>query len=66
MDRERAVRALNAMKAIGIIAEQVKPVLLNLLELFNWNWEHIEAEDYRALKDTYFDFKENQVVCARY
>lgn len=60
MDRERAVRAVNAMKAIGIIDEQVKPLLLNLLELFNWNWEHIEAEDYRALKDTYFDFKENQ------
>lgn len=63
-DDDRHVRAFGAMKALGIPNKESRQVLWNLLDVFEWNWEHIEAEDYRALKDAYFEFKENQSVCS--
>lgn len=62
MEKERALEAFSAMKDLGIPVKEVKPVLLNLLELFNFDWELIEAENYRALIDAYFNLKENKVV----
>ena len=59
--RERARCAFKATRALGIQDEEVKPVLLNLLKLFHMNWELIEAEDYRALIDAYFESKESKV-----
>lgn len=60
--RERASCAFKATRALGIRDEEVKPVLLNLLKLFDKNWELIEAEDYRALIDAYFESKESERV----
>lgn len=51
----RVDRAFRAMKALGISGEKVKPVLKNLLRLYNKNWDLIEAENYRALADAIFD-----------
>lgn len=63
--RERASCAFKATRALGIRDEEVKPVLLNLLKLFDKNWELIEAEDYRALIDAYFESKESEVDFAQ-
>lgn len=60
--RERARCAFKATRALGIQDEEVKPVLLNLLKLFHMNWELIEAEDYRALIDAYFELKESKTI----
>ncbi|CAK7341179.1 unnamed protein product [Dovyalis caffra] len=59
-DRERAHNAFKATRALGIPDKEVKPVLLNLFQLFDGNWEPIEAEDYRALIDAYFESKESK------
>ncbi|XP_011038472.1 PREDICTED: histone-lysine N-methyltransferase SUVR4 isoform X3 [Populus euphratica] len=60
-NRERASCAFKATRALGIRDEEVKPVLLNLLKLFDMKWELIEAEDYRALIDAYFESKESKM-----
>ncbi|KAH7571825.1 hypothetical protein ACOSQ2_014899 [Xanthoceras sorbifolium] len=60
--KERALKAFRATRGLGIPDEEVKPVLHDLLEVYGYNWEPIEAEDYRALIDAYFEFKENQGV----
>ena len=57
----RVVRAFRAMKVLGIPEEKVKPVLKNLLKLYEKNWELIEEENYRALADAIFDQEETQV-----
>lgn len=51
----RVDRAFRAMKALGISGEKVKPVLKNLLRLYNKNWDLIEEENYRVLADAIFD-----------
>ncbi|KAL7225074.1 hypothetical protein ACSBR1_020387 [Camellia fascicularis] len=56
----RVARAFRAMRSIGIIEEKVKPVLKNLLKLYDKNWELIEEENYRALADAIFDQEETQ------
>ncbi|KAI8012070.1 Histone-lysine N-methyltransferase SUVR4 [Camellia lanceoleosa] len=57
----RVTRAFRAMRSIGIIEEKVKPVLKNLLKLYDKNWELIEEENYRALADAIFDQEETRV-----
>ena len=57
----RVVRAFRAMKVLGIPEEKVKPVLKNLIKLYEKNWELIEEENYRALADAIFDQDEIQV-----
>ena len=57
----RVVRAFRAMKVLGIPEEKVKPVLKDLLKLYEKNWELIEEENYRALADAIFDQEETQV-----
>ncbi|XBJ04755.1 hypothetical protein VPH35_023647 [Triticum aestivum] len=51
----RARRAVKAMKLLGISREQTAPVLRRLVELYDDNWQLIEAESYRALADAIFD-----------
>lgn len=60
----RVDRAFRAMKALGISGEKVKPVLKNLLRLYNKNWDLIEAENYRALADAIFDNDEAKVLAS--
>ncbi|TYI46741.1 hypothetical protein E1A91_D13G125400v1 [Gossypium mustelinum] len=58
--RERARKAFQATRALGLPDQEVTPVLEHLLKLFNNNWDLIESEDYRALIDAYFELKENK------
>lgn len=57
---ERAVAAVKAMKAIGFSGHAVKPVLKNLLKVYENNWEYIEAENYRVLADAILDAQESK------
>ncbi|KAJ4955209.1 hypothetical protein NE237_011992 [Protea cynaroides] len=56
----RVAKAYAAMKALGLHKETVKPVLKNLLRLFDRNWDPIEEENYRALADAIFDYEESK------
>ncbi|KAL6505251.1 hypothetical protein OROGR_025068 [Orobanche gracilis] len=56
----RVASAFRAMKAIGISEDKVKPVLKNLLKLYDKNWALIEEENYRALADAIFDRDERE------
>ncbi|XP_028094415.1 probable inactive histone-lysine N-methyltransferase SUVR2 isoform X2 [Camellia sinensis] len=58
----RVAKAFRAMKVLGISEEKVKPILKNLLKLYDKNWELIEEENYRALADAIFDQEEAQVT----
>ncbi|XVF42345.1 hypothetical protein PTKIN_Ptkin01aG0354200 [Pterospermum kingtungense] len=60
MVNERVRKAFTATRALGIPDQEVKPVLKNLLKLYDKKWELIEAEDYRALIDAYFESKEDK------
>ncbi|XP_077250829.1 putative inactive histone-lysine N-methyltransferase SUVR2 isoform X2 [Tasmannia lanceolata] len=60
MSRSRASLAFEAMKAIEIPPQIVKPVLKNLLQVFDKNWEIIEAENYRLLADAIFDSEDSK------
>ncbi|KAL4339518.1 hypothetical protein GQ457_08G013390 [Hibiscus cannabinus] len=57
---ERVRKAFDATRALKLPDEEVKLVLKHLLKLFDNNWEPIEAEDYRALIDAYFELKEDK------
>ncbi|KAK1260511.1 Histone-lysine N-methyltransferase SUVR4 [Acorus gramineus] len=62
---QKVVQALNAMKAIGIPVQRAKPVLRDLLKVYENNWELIEEENYRVLADAIFetdDTKEEELV----
>ncbi|XP_010936035.1 probable inactive histone-lysine N-methyltransferase SUVR2 [Elaeis guineensis] len=62
---ERALVALKAMKAIGFPMHVAKPVLKNLLKLYDNNWEYIEAENYRVLADAILDAQESKDVAPK-
>ncbi|KAL6953133.1 hypothetical protein U1Q18_048288 [Sarracenia purpurea var. burkii] len=51
----KVLNALRAMKDLGIPAETVKPVLKNLLKLYDMNWDLIEEDNYRTLADAIFE-----------
>lgn len=51
----RATKAINAMKVMDISEKRVKPILRNLLRLYDKNWEIIEDENYRVLIDAIFE-----------
>ena len=57
----RAAKAFRAMRDLGIAEDKVKPVLKNLLKLYEKNWDYIEAENYRVLADAIFDNEEAMV-----
>lgn len=58
--KQKATAALNAMRAIGISKHATKSVLKNLLQIYDNNWEYIEAENYRVLADAIFDMQESK------
>ncbi|CAG7894581.1 unnamed protein product, partial [Brassica rapa] len=55
-------RAFKAMNDLGITDAQVKPVLKNLLILYDKNWELIAEDNYRALADAIFDSQESHAT----
>ncbi|KAJ8616227.1 hypothetical protein MRB53_035599 [Persea americana] len=65
MSRARVAQAFQAMKDIGISSKAVKPVLKNLLQLYDNNWELIEEENYRALADAIFEYEDSKEQEAR-
>ncbi|KAL6651694.1 hypothetical protein ACP70R_010619 [Stipagrostis hirtigluma subsp. patula] len=56
--KDRARRALDAMKSLGFSKKEATPVLRTLLNLFENNWEPIEDECYRALADAILDARD--------
>ncbi|GJZ28555.1 probable inactive histone-lysine N-methyltransferase SUVR2 [Tanacetum coccineum] len=58
----RVAKAFRAMKGLGIPEEKTKPVLKNLLRVYEKNWELIEEENYRALIDAIFDSEDTQAA----
>ncbi|KAK7332839.1 hypothetical protein VNO80_29595 [Phaseolus coccineus] len=56
----RAEKAFSFMMTLGISMEEVKPVLINLLRVYEGNWELIEDDTYRTLVDAYFDFDKDK------
>lgn len=60
--KKQVANAYRAANALGIHKEDIKPVLQDLYKAFDKNWEHIEADNYRVLIDSYFDLKENKAV----
>ncbi|KAI3838517.1 hypothetical protein MKX03_014019 [Papaver bracteatum] len=54
----RVAMAFSAMKEIGFTDKKVKPVLKNLLRVYDKNWELIEDENYRVLADAILDYQE--------
>lgn len=60
--KNQIANAFKAANVLGIRTEDIKPVLKDLYNVFNKNWEYIEADNYRVLIDTYFESKENEVV----
>lgn len=53
--KTRVANAYHAMRAIGIEEDKVKPVLKNLMTLFDKNWALIEEENYKVLADAVYD-----------
>lgn len=54
-------KAYKAMKALGYTSQIVKPVLKNLLDLYDKNWELIEDEQYKVLLDAIIESEEHKV-----
>nr|XP_043633573.1 histone-lysine N-methyltransferase SUVR4 [Erigeron canadensis] len=50
-DHQKVSAAYEAMKEIGFPPEKVKPVLKNLLKLYDGRWELIEEDNYQNLAD---------------
>lgn len=59
----RVLKAFRAMRDLGIAEEVTKPVLKNLLKVYDKNWVLIEEENYRALVDAIFETQDSEVNC---
>lgn len=57
----RVKRALSAMRELGITTETVKPVLKNLLKLYNKDWTLIEADNYHTLVEAIYELEDEKV-----
>ncbi|XP_054799096.1 probable inactive histone-lysine N-methyltransferase SUVR2 isoform X1 [Prosopis cineraria] len=57
----RVAAAYRAMTVLGIKEVKVKPVLKQLLKLYDKNWELIEQENYRVLADAIFEQEEKEL-----
>lgn len=57
----RVKRAFNAMRELGISTETVKPVLKNLLKLYNKDWTLIEADNYHTLVEAIYESEDEKV-----
>nr|XP_010920299.1 probable inactive histone-lysine N-methyltransferase SUVR1 isoform X1 [Elaeis guineensis] len=58
--KPQITKALDAMKDIGIPVHTTKRVLKKLLQVYENNWEYIEAENYRVLADAILDLQESK------
>lgn len=58
----RVAKAFRAMRELGIPEEKTKPVLKNLLKIYEKNWDFIEEDNYRTLADTIFDSEEAEAA----
>ncbi|KAL4577074.1 hypothetical protein LXL04_013176 [Taraxacum kok-saghyz] len=62
-------KAFSAMKLLGFSPEVVKPVLKNLHELYDGNWELIEEDNYQTLADaileSFDDKKKSKAVMVK-
>lgn len=54
----KACNAIAFMKAMGFPGEKVKPILKNLLKVYDKKWEFIEAENYKTLVDAVLESDE--------
>ncbi|KAJ0841257.1 putative histone-lysine N-methyltransferase [Helianthus annuus] len=59
--KQKVEKAYSAMADLGISTEVVKPVLKNLLKLYDGNWELIEEDKYRTLADAIFESLDDKV-----
>ncbi|XP_010522544.1 PREDICTED: probable inactive histone-lysine N-methyltransferase SUVR2 [Tarenaya hassleriana] len=55
-------RAFEAMKCLGFEEKTVRPVLKNLLKLYDKNWELISEDNFRALAEAILDNQETEVI----
>lgn len=62
----RVTKAIEAMKVFGYSEKVVKPVLRNLLNLYNKNWKLIEDENYSVLLESIIDSEESKVLLVCY
>lgn len=60
MGNEKFMRALKAMKPLGLSSNDVSPVLKRLLKVYDNEWPLIEEESYRVLADAVFEWREEQ------
>lgn len=60
--KSRVTKAFEAMKVFGYSETVVKPVLRNLLNLYNKNWKLIEDENYSVLLESIIDSEESKVL----
>uniref|UniRef100_A0A7N0ZWC6 Uncharacterized protein n=1 Tax=Kalanchoe fedtschenkoi TaxID=63787 RepID=A0A7N0ZWC6_KALFE len=58
----RVVKAFRAVKELGIAEDVVKPVLKDLLRVYERNWQPIEEDNYRVLADAIFDRDDSRKV----
>ncbi|KAK4356968.1 hypothetical protein RND71_022578 [Anisodus tanguticus] len=59
--KAKVKKACEAMKVFGYTEKDVKPVLMNLLKLYNKNWELIEDESYSVLLESIIDSKKSTI-----
>lgn len=59
--RAKYTKASKAMKELGYTSQIVRPVLKNLLQVYEQNWSLIEDEDYAVLVDAILTSEEGKV-----
>lgn len=59
---QRGQNALKFAKSLGFTVEKVKPVVRNLLKLYENNWEFIEEDNYKALLDALLESDDGPVI----
>ncbi|XP_047072169.1 histone-lysine N-methyltransferase SUVR4-like isoform X2 [Lolium rigidum] len=63
-NKERGLKAWNAMKALGFTKTKVGKVVKRLFKLFDDNWEPIEEDNYRILIDAMLEDASNEPMPA--
>lgn len=59
--KQKISKAFNATRSLGIPDGQIKPILKDLLKMYDGNWKLIEEDNYRTLVDAYFEHNESEV-----
>ncbi|XP_022929591.1 histone-lysine N-methyltransferase SUVR4-like [Cucurbita moschata] len=58
--KQKISKAFNATRSLGIPDGQIKPILKDLLKMYDGNWKLIEEDNYRTLVDAYFEHNESE------